>query len=147
MLSVELVFYKIYDIKMSNNLKDNGLIQLENSMGFDLKFGQDDQSAVAVLTEYVRHREEPNLFCIELVVQGIFRLTGIKNVSAKREAHLKCYDELFPYANQIMTYLTGNSGMNGFMLKKFPIEFADINFGTKPDNMDSGKVIKLWSDK
>ena len=63
-------------------------------------------------------------------------------------AHVKCYDELFPYANQIMTYLAINTGMQGFSMKKTPIEFADVNFGTKPENsMDSGKVIKFPNKK
>ena len=68
---------------------------------------------------------------------------GIDDIAAQREAHLKCYDALFPYASQIMSYLAMNSGFQGFALGKPLIQFADINFGTKPNTVESGKVIKL----
>lgn len=147
MADVELLSYEIRKINMFNSMLDSAKIQIESTMNFNIKYGQDNELAVAVLTVQVRHRQHPDMLCIELDIQGTFRLTGIENAKSKREVHVKCYDELFPFANQIMTYLAMNSGMQGFMLKKFPIEFADVNFGAKPENsVNSGKVIKLWSD-
>lgn len=146
MADVELVSYKITKLNLIDNIPASGTLQLENAMGFDVKYEQDNSAAVAVLTGCISHRRNPDLFCIELEIQGLFKLNGINDNQAKKEAHVKCYDELFPFANQIMTYLAVNSGMQGFMLKKPPIEFANVNFGSEPDSMDSGKVIKLWTD-
>lgn len=146
MSNVGLVSYKIVKLRMNNNILGNGTVELENLVGFDVKYEPDNGAAVAILTVSVNHRYNPDFFCIELELQGKFELRGIESIELKKMAHIKCYDELFPYANQIMTYLAINSGMQGFMLKKPPIEFANVNFGSEPDSMDSGKVIKLWSD-
>lgn len=146
MSNVELVSYKIVKLRVNNNIPESAMLELESMVGFNVKYEPDNRVAVAVLTASVNHRNGPGLFCIELEIQGGFSMNGINNMDSKKEAHLKCYDELFPYASQIMTYLAINSGIQGFMLKKPPIEFADVNFGSGPDSMDSGKVIKLWSD-
>ena len=94
----ELLSYKINRLTMMNNITDSGMVQLENVMDFDVKY-RHDCLAVAVLTEYVRHRLDPDLFWFELELQGLFRLDGIDNADDKREVHVKCYDDLFPHAN------------------------------------------------
>lgn len=144
MVSVELDLYKISQLKMNNNIPENGTVELENVVGFHMIHEQN--SSVAILTVQIKHRQHPDMFAMELELQGLFRTNGIYDEDTERDAHIRCYDEMFPYANQIMEYLAANSGMQGFMMKKFPLEFADVNFGTKPDSIDSGKVIKLWSD-
>lgn len=144
MVDVELVSYKISKLKMNNDIPENGTVELENIVGFDMIYEQD--GCIAVLNVQIRHRQHPGIFAIELELQGLFNTNGICDADTEREAHIRCYDEMFPYANQIMTYLAINSGMQGFVLKKIPIQFASINFGTKPDSMDGGKIIKLWSD-
>lgn len=144
MVDVELDSYKISKLKMNNDIPENGTVELENIVGFHMIHEQN--SCIAVLTVQIRHRQYPNMFAMELELQGLFRSNGIYDEDTEREAHIKCYDEMFPYANQIMTYLAVNSGMQGFALKKIPIEFASINFGAKPDSVGGGKVIKLWAD-
>lgn len=145
MADVELISYRIAKLQMNNNIPKTGRVELENIVGFDVIHGQDD--SMAILNAQIKHRQNPNVFGIELELQGLFRTNGICDADTEREAHIRCYDEMFPYVNQIMTYLAINSGMQGFALKKIPIEFAGINFGAKPENgIDGGKVIKLWSD-
>ena len=144
MLDVELVSYKISRLNMTNNLSKSGALQLENTTGFHIKYGQGNESAVAVLDICVNHRKNHALFCIDLEIQAEFRLSGIESIETKKMAHIRCYNDTFPYASQIMAYLAVNSGIEGFVLKKFPVQFADVNFGKKPK--DSGKVIKLWLD-
>ncbi|HBI61378.1 MAG TPA: hypothetical protein DDY31_09230 [Lachnospiraceae bacterium] len=146
MSNVELVSYKIVKLRVNNNIPESAMLELESMVGFNVKYESNNGAAVAVLTVSVNHRNDPDLLCIELEIQGGFSMNGINDMDSKKEAHVKCYDELFPCANQIMTYLAINSGMQGFMLKKPPMEFANVNFGIRPDGMDSGKVIKLWSD-
>ena len=145
MVSVEMDSYKISQLKMNNKIPENGTVELENIVGFDVIHEQD--SCIAILTVQIRHRQHPNVFGIKLELQGLFKTNGICDADTEKEAHIRCYDEIFPYANQIMTYLAVSSGMQGFVLKKIPIQFASINFGTNPNNgIDGGKVIKLWSD-
>lgn len=145
-VTAELLTYKISKLTMINDITDNGMVQLENTTEFDIKYGQ-DSLAVAVLTEYVRHRQSPNLFWIELELQGLFRLNGIDNEVDKRAVHIKCYDKMFAHADEIMTYLAKNSGMLNFKLEKIPINHESINFGPKPENsINLGKIVKLRAD-
>ena len=142
----ELLTYKINRLTMMNDITDSGMVQLENVIDFDVKYRQ-DSLAVAVLTEYVRHRLAPDLFWFELELQGLFRLDGIDNADDKREVHMKCYDDLFPYANQIMSYLAKNSGMINFNLKKSPINQESVKFGSRSENNTNiGKIVELRTD-
>lgn len=145
-VTAELLTYKINKLTMINDITDNGTVQLENMMEFDIKYGQDGL-AVAVLTEYVRHRLNPNLFWLELELQGLFRVNGIDNAVDKRAMHIKCYDEMFTHADEIVTYLAKNSGMINFSLKKIPINQEAVNFGPKPESStDIGKIVELRTD-
>lgn len=145
-VTAELLTYKISKLTMMNDITDNGTVQLENIMEFDVKYGQ-ESLAVAVLTEYVRHKLNPNLFWIELELQGLFRVNGIDNAAAKRTMHIKCYDEMFTHADEIMTHLAKNSGMINFSLKKIPINQESVNFGPKPEiSTNIGKIVELRTD-
>lgn len=127
---------------MANNLSAGGVIQLDNTMELDVEYEPDGESVEAVLTVCVRHRKHPNQFYIELDLQGIFRLDGINGAASKKETHIRCYDTLFPFASQIMTYLATNSGMQGFMLQKMEMEPETVNFGAKPND----KIIEFRDD-
>lgn len=146
MADVGLVSYKIAELNMVNNISASETLQLENAMGIDVKYERDNSVAVAVLTVKVRHRQNPGIFCIALELQGIFRLDGINNAVSKKEAHIECYDALFPYVDQIMTYLAVNSGMSCFRLQKISLNPETINFGPKPNNVSSEKIIELKFD-
>lgn len=146
MADVELVSCKITKLTMVNNISASETLQLENVRDFDVRYKQDNRVAVAVLSVKVRHRQNPDIFCIALELQGIFRLNGFNNVVSKKEAHIKCYDALFPYADQIVTYLTVNSGMPCFRLQKIPLNPESINFGPKPNSVSSEKIIELKLD-
>lgn len=68
---------------------------------------------------------------------------GIMNYASKKEASVRCYDELFPYAKQIVSYLAANSGMQGLVLGKSDMVFDDINNTKLVDRTTSGKIIEL----
>lgn len=145
-VTAELLTYKINKLTMMNDIINNGTVQLENIKEFDVKYGQ-ESLAVAVLTEYVRHRLNPNLFWLELELQGLFRVNGIDNAVDKRAMHIKCYDEMFAHADEIMTHLAKNSGMINFSLKKIPINQELVNFDPKPESStDIGKIVELRRD-
>lgn len=84
MISAELISYKITKLKITNNIPEDGTVELENIVGFDVKHKSGDRTAVAVMTESVKHRKNANLFSIELEVKGMFRLEGINSVESKK---------------------------------------------------------------
>lgn len=141
MVNIELQSYKIKELKMANNLKTNRDIHLINRNEFGMEF-EDNSRATAVLTEYVR-TQEGNGFYMELAIEGAFCLEGIEDTESWKEAHVKCYDKLFPYAEPIMEFLAANSGMIGFVLKKKPIKVGDVCVGLGKGEKYSGRIIEL----
>lgn len=146
MANVELLSYEIRRVNMFNNIQEDGAVQLKNNIKFDIKYGQDDESAVATLVNCMRHREHPGMFCIELQIRGNFRLSGIKNNDVKKQANVMCYKELVSCAHRITAYLARNSGMEGMRLKKSFITPQCVNFEVKPDDENSGKIIGFRED-
>lgn len=141
MVNIELQSYKIKELKMANNLKTNRDIHLINRNEFGMEF-EDNSRATAVLTEYVR-TQEGNGFYMELAIEGMFCLEGIEDPESWKEAHVKCYDKLFPYAKPIMESLAANSGLTGFVFEKKQIKVSDVCAGLEKEEKYSGRIIEL----
>lgn len=141
MVNIELLSYKINELKMRNDLKSNRGVHLINRNDFQMEF-IDNSRAVAVLTEYVRMKEGDE-FYLKLAIEGIFHLDDIENTESWKEMHIRCYDKLFPYAKQIMELLAANSGLSGFVLRKKQIKEGDVYVRLKKDGKYSSKIIEL----
>lgn len=145
MMEVELISYKITKLDMRNDLKDSCAIELANTASFHINYDMDNRIAVTTLKETVSQRKHPNQFYIELTIEGTFLLDKITSDYEKeiREMHVKCYNELFPFANQVLSLLGTNSGMQGLTIRKVPIKPESVHFGPKPDDEKSGKIVRL----
>ena len=77
--------------------------------------------AVAVLEQYLG-MEDSSKFCLKLVLEGIFHVDGIRNGKFPKEEQLKCYDSLFPYADQIIRMLSIESGLMEVAVEKKDLE-------------------------
>lgn len=141
MVNIELLSYKINELKMRNDLKSNRGVHLINRNDFQMEF-IDNSRAVAVLTEYVR-MQEGDEFYFELIVEGMFHLEDIENTESWKEVHVKCYDKLFPHAKQIMELLAVNSGLSGFVLRKKHIKEGDVHVRLEKEGKSSSKIIEL----
>ena len=124
---------------MVNALEEQGEHRLANTFGFTIDYTPDNTQAVAELTDTLEVVNYPGDFHIDLSVQGIFDLTGIVDTETKKDAHLMCYDLLFPLVSQHMEMLASNSGMAGLKIKKIPIKRESIHFGERTE--DSSKII------
>lgn len=146
MVDVELVSFKIAKLKMNNDITEDGMLQVENSVESNVKYEDDNKMAVMVLNVKVEHRRHPDVFGIELKLQGTFRVDSVNDIVSKREAHVKCYDVLFPYVEQIMTYLAINSGLHGFALEKSSMSPEKVNYGSEAKDGTCGKIIEIRLD-
>lgn len=141
MVNIELLSYKINELKMRNDLKINRGVHLINRNDFQMEF-IDNSRAAAVLTEYVR-MQEGDEFYLELAIEGLFHLEDVENVDSWKKVHVRCYDKLFPYAKQIMEMLAANSGLSGFVLRKKHIKEGDVHVRLEKDGKYSSKIIEL----
>lgn len=144
MVDVKMVSYQIARLRLTNNIPEKGAVGLEATVGFNMIYEQKNRVAMAVLTASINHRYNPDYFYIELEIQGKFELRGIESIETKKIAHIRGYEILLLYANDIVNFLGEYSGLKNFSLPKIPIHFDGVNFGAKPENsVDSGKVILL----
>lgn len=112
MVNVEMACYKIESLNMINNINDIEMLEGINSSYFSVDFKKDNTIAIATLRERIETEGKPSKFCIDLILEGVFSIDGVRTKAQKEEADRRCYDDLFPVAEQIIKYLTMNSGMS-----------------------------------
>lgn len=144
MVNAELIGYKISSLNMRNELEESGELEIKRNSDFDVTYNIKDGMAVATLAEHLSTDDDLNSFYIDLTLEGVFHITGVKSEASQKKVHVKCYDDLFPYAAQIISQLTMNSGMGGVVLEKRTIESTYVNSGEKPK---SDKIIEFRIQK
>lgn len=119
MVTVRLEKWKIKRLELFNTLRSQGRIRLSESSGFEIKVSDDHSMAVASLKASIGEKEHFNALGIQIELEGFFSLEGVeKSPKSKKEADMRCYDAMFPYADQIVKFLAMNSAMNGITLRK-----------------------------
>lgn len=137
--------YKIESLKMINNINDIEMLEGINSSYFSVDFKKNNTIAIATLKERVETEGKPSRFCIELILEGVFSIDRVRTKAQKDEVHKKCYDDLFPIAEQIIKYLTMNSGMSeGVSIPKRSIE--KVNLESDPEEKKE-KIIRFPKEK
>lgn len=154
MLQAELLQYKIARVDMVDLLEDEGEVRLLNRTECDGEFGEKENLAVVRLTEYVEMDGEYDKFHIELELEGTFHIEGMEDRGIRQEAHVRCYEKLRTYAEQIIKHLVAETGLEGFALPQKAMEPDLIEFGRKREEgenkamesqkkFNKGKVIEL----
>lgn len=128
-----------------NNLEESGEVRLSDKMEFSVEFEPGENMAVAVLAQYLG-MEGSSIFYLKLVLEGIFHVEGMKSKKLQEEAHLRCYDILFPYADQFIRILSMNSGMMEVALKKKELIPEKVHAGENPKTVRDKKVINFQPD-
>ena len=134
---VELLGYKISRLELLNELEESGEVRLSDHMEFSVRFEPGEDMAVAVLEQYLG-MEDSSKFHLKLVLEGIFHVDGIKNGKFPKEEELKCYDSLFPYADQIIRMPSIESGLMEAAVEKKDLE---------PVSVGNGQNAKIVGDK
>lgn len=143
MLRVEMIGFKISGLEILNNITESGPIKLGNTSDFEVQFDEKCGSACAVMRQTIELVDKPESFHLDMEVQGIFQIDGIKTMADRKKAHSRCYDEMFPYANHIIKVLSVDLGMPLY-IRKQPMELGSVHFGGKPDKKgNSGKIIEM----
>lgn len=146
MLQVELLQYKIARIDMLDLLEDDGEVRLINRTECGVGFEEEENLATVNLTEYVELDGGYDTFHIELELEGLFRIEGMEDREIRKEAHVRCYEKLRAYAEQIMKHLAAETGLTGFAIPQRAMEPDLIEFGRKPEER-KGKTITFQIEK
>ena len=142
MVQVEMNGFKINNLSILNDIKEEGEKKLKNTFDFNVEYDRESELAFAFLTEKIEMVGDPKEFYIDLVLEGVFHVTGIKNKNDRKNVHLKLYDALFPYASHVLSHITLDCGLPGLMIQKHPLELGEVHLGETPQNKN-GKIIDM----
>ena len=142
---IELLGYKISRLELLNELEESGEVRLSDHMEFSVRFEPGEDMAVAVLEQYLG-MEDSSKFHLKLVLEGIFHVDGIRNGKFPKEEQLKCYDSLFPYADQIIRMLSIESGLMEVAVEKKDLEPVSVGNGENPKTVGDKKVAGFQPD-
>lgn len=131
MVTVTLVTQRVREVHFVNHIDKSGQIQLASSFNFHVDYAADNTRCVAKLYQSAQMKDDPDKLFISAEIVGIFNLQGVTDEETKRDAHVQCYDQLFPFLQSTVNQLTTASGMPGFLLKKNPMKRENITFAQK----------------
>ena len=131
MVTVNLVSQRLREVHFVNRVDKSGQIQLTSSFNFHVDYSPDNTRCVAKLYQSAQMKEDADKLFISGEIEGVFTLEGAVDEESKREAHVQCYNYLFPYLQTAVAQLAASSGMPGFLLKKNPMRREGVVFAQK----------------
>ena len=131
MVTVNLVTQRVREVHFVNHIDKSGQIQLTSSFNFHVDYAADNSRCVAKLYQSAQMKDDPDKLFVSAEIVGIFSLQGVTDEETKRDAHVQCYDQLFPFLQSTVNQLTTASGMPGFLPKKNPMKRENITFAQK----------------
>lgn len=118
MAELQMVSYKLEDLQFFNKLDKAGQIQLENNSNFSVKYTADNTKCMAKLYQCVKDKTDgpDHQFFVSVELVGLFQITGEVSDEDKKEFHVRCYEQLFCYAETLVGQVCGAGGMPNFRL-------------------------------
>ena len=118
MAQVNLISHKLQDLQFFNKLEKPGQVALESSFSFNVSFTADNTKCVAKLYQCVKDKSEDanHHFFISVEMTGLFGVDGPVTDEDKKDIHVSCYQQLFPYAELAAKQTCAMGGMPNFQL-------------------------------
>lgn len=124
-MKVRMNGYKIAAIDMKNSIESQTGMSVSSSSAFHVKF-KGNQMAKAIFEHKMASNDGD--FYMNFTLEGWFLLEGVETPDDKKKVHISCYDQMFPYANQLASQLAQNSGIMGVFIQKLDIDINSIEF-------------------
>ncbi len=118
MAQLNMASYKLEDLQFFNKLDKPGQVQLENNFSFSVNYTQDNTRCVAKLYQCVKDKSDgpDHKFFISVDLVGVFDIVGPITDEDKKDFHVQCYNQLFPYADVLAKQVCASGGMPNFLL-------------------------------
>lgn len=131
MVNVTLEKQMMRDLHFVNHIDKSGELQMTSNFNFRVHFTDDNTRCMAQLYQNVQMKDDPDKLFVSAEIVGFFVVDGVIDEETKKDAHVQCYDQLFPFLQTVISQTATASGMPGFMLKKVPINRNNINLSNK----------------
>ena len=120
MAQLSILTYKLQDLQYFNKLNTPGQVQMENNFSFSVNYNQDNTRCMAKLYQCVKDKTDSpdHLFFVSAEIVGIFEVIGSVTDEDKRDFHIQCYNQLFPYIETQVRQVCAAGGMPGFLLPR-----------------------------
>lgn len=120
MAELNMVSYKLQDMQFFNKLDKPGQVSLENNFSFSVNYTADNTRCVAKLYQCVKDKTDgpDHKFFVSVDMVGIFTITGTLTDEDKKDFHIRCYEQLFPYAEMLAKQTCAAGGMPNFILAR-----------------------------
>lgn len=120
MAELNMVSYKLQDMQFFNKLDKPGQVQLENNFSFSVNYAQDNTRCMAKLYQCVKDKTDgpDHKFFISVDMVGVFTIEGVLTDEEKKDFHVNCYRQLFPYAETLAKQTCAMGGMPNFVLPR-----------------------------
>lgn len=130
MADLQMLSYKLEDLQFFNKLEKAGQVQLENNSNFTVKYNSDATKCVAKLYQCVKDKTDnpDHHFFASVELVGLFQITGGDTITdeEKKEFHVRCYEQLFCYADTLVSRVCEAGGMPNFRLLRRPMTKASV---------------------
>ena len=136
MAELNMLSYKLQDLQFFNKLETAGQIQLENNFSFSVNYNQDNTRCMAKLYQCVKDKTDSpdHRFFVSVELVGIFEVTGALTDEDKRDFHVMCYQQLFPYGETLVKQVCSAGGMPGFVLLRQRMSRDNVAINRKDGN-------------
>lgn len=137
MADLQMVSYKLEDLQFFNKLEKAGQVQLENNSNFTVKYTADSTKCMAKLYQCVKDKSDSpdHRFFVSVELVGLFQINGEVTEEDKKEFHIRCYEQLFCYAENLVGQVCGAGGMPNFRLLRRAMSKDAVQ--VKNQNQDS----------
>ena len=118
MAELNMVSYKLQDLQFFNKLDKPGQVPLENNFSFSVNYTADNTRCVAKLYQCVKDKTDgtDHKFFVSVDLVGVFLISGDLTEEDKKDFHVQCYNQLFPYAEMLAKQTCAAGGMPNFVL-------------------------------
>lgn len=113
-----MLTYKLEDLQFFNKLDKPGQVQLENNFSFSVNYNQENTRCKAKLYQCVKDKTDgpDHHFFVSVELVGVFEIVGPVTDEDKRDFHVMCYQQLFPYGEMLAKQVCAAGGMPAFQL-------------------------------
>lgn len=133
MAQVNLISHKLQDLQFFNKLEKPGQVALESSFSFSVNFTADNTKCIAKLYQCVKDKSDDanHNFFISVEMTALFAVEGSVTDEDKKDIHVSCYQQLFPYAEVAARQTCAMGGMPNFQLLRQKMDRNNVSVNRK----------------
>lgn len=128
---VRLLKLKYPNLRLVAEIPDDVVVETESSVALRASYRTDNKRLMVTLEGYSKSTEHPEWFDLYAKIIGIFECDPPSTDDEKRQAHLECYDLLFPFLQVLFAEVTAKAGIPPYHFEKPVITFHDVKVEKK----------------